>query len=59
VVGHSNTIPQMILHINLNPGFTGNIADNDFDNLFIILKKTKWGKTKLSLVKKTYGKISP
>jgi hypothetical protein len=59
VVGHSNTIPQMIRHIGLNPAFEGNIPDNVFDNLFIIIKKWKLGKTSITLMKKKYGSKSP
>ncbi len=51
VVGHSNTVPQMIRAVGLQPGFEGNIPDQQYDNLFeIIVKKNE---TKL-LVKK-YG----
>lgn len=51
VVGHSNTVPQMLRAVGLQPGFEGNIPDQQYDNLFeIIVKKNE---TKL-LVKK-YG----
>lgn len=58
VAGHSNTIPQMIRHINLDPGFAGGIPDNDFDNLFVITIRWKNGVHK-SIVRKTYGAASP
>ncbi len=55
IVGHSNTLPNIIRHLKLNPGFEGNIADNDFSNFFVIVKKWRWGKEKVKLVRKTYG----
>jgi phosphohistidine phosphatase SixA len=51
VVGHSNTVPQMLRAIGLQPGFDGNIPDQQYDNLFEVTVKKK--ETKL-LVKK-YG----
>jgi broad specificity phosphatase PhoE len=55
LVGHSNTIPNIIRHAKLNPGFEGNLADNDFSNFFVIVKKRRWGKEKIRLLKKRYG----
>ena len=55
ICGHSNTVPQLIKAVGLNSGIEGNIADNDFDNLFIITKKWRFGKVKLSLEKRIYG----
>jgi phosphohistidine phosphatase SixA len=55
LVGHSNTIPNIIRHAKLNPGFEGNITDNDFSNFFVIVKKWRWGKDKTYLLKKKYG----
>jgi phosphohistidine phosphatase SixA len=55
LVGHSNTIPNIIRHAKLNPGFEGNIADNDFSNFFVIVKRWRWGKDKTYLLKKKYG----
>jgi phosphohistidine phosphatase SixA len=55
LVGHSNTIPNIIRHAKLNPGFEGNIADNDFSNFFVIIKRWRWGKDKTYLLKKKYG----
>ena len=55
ICGHSNTVPQLIKAVGLNSGIEGNIADNDFDNLFIITKKWRFGKIKLSLEKRIYG----
>jgi 2,3-bisphosphoglycerate-dependent phosphoglycerate mutase len=55
LVGHSNTIPNIIRHAKLNPGFEGNLADNDFSNFFVIVKKWRWGKEKVRLLKKRYG----
>jgi phosphohistidine phosphatase SixA len=54
VVGHSNSVPQMLRAIGLNPGFEGSIPDNQYDNLFIITAQ----KGKLSLQAKKYGQAS-
>jgi phosphohistidine phosphatase SixA len=55
VAGHSNTVPAMVRHLGLPCSFTGNIPDNDYDNMFIITIK-KGVKT----VRETsYGAISP
>jgi phosphohistidine phosphatase SixA len=54
VVGHSNTVPQMIRAVGLQPGFDSDIPDWQYDNLLeIVVKKNE---TKL-LVKK-YGRRS-
>ncbi len=55
VAGHSNTVPDMIRHLGLSLSFSGNIPENDFDNLFIITIN-KNGKR---LEQKTYGALSP
>lgn len=55
VAGHSNTVPAMVRHLGLPCSFSGNIPENDFDNLFII-KVKKGVKT---VQEKTYGAISP
>jgi phosphohistidine phosphatase SixA len=55
LVGHSNTIPNIIRHAKLHPGFEGNLADNDFSNFFVIVKKWRWGKEKISFKKSRYG----
>ncbi len=59
IVGHSNTIPNMIRHLGLDPGFEGNIPDNDFDNLFVIIKKWNLDGTSEVIVRKTYGEPTP
>lgn len=51
VVGHSNTVPQMIRAIGLQPGFEGNIPDQQYDNLFEITVK----KNETKLLVKKYG----
>jgi len=56
VVGHSNTIPEVVLGLS---GETVTIADDDYDNLFIVTIKRGWGQTTKMLVKKTYGPASP
>ncbi len=59
VVGHSNTVPQMIRHLGLDPGFTGDIPDNDFDNLYVITVTWEHNGRRMSVVRKTYGVVSP
>ncbi len=56
VVGHSNTIPEVVLGL---CGETVTIADDDFDNLFIVTIKRGWGQTTKTLSKTTYGPPSP
>jgi hypothetical protein len=56
VTGHSNNIPQIVQGL---CGETVTIAENDFDNLFIVRVTKGWGQTKVSLVKTTYGPASP
>jgi phosphohistidine phosphatase SixA len=56
VTGHSNNIPEIVYGL---CGETVTIADNDFDNLFIVTVTKGWGQTKVSLVKTTYGPPSP
>jgi phosphohistidine phosphatase SixA len=60
VVGHSNTVLKMIRDLGLTPSLK-EIFDNDYDNLFIVIQKTKSGVGgyKLSLRERTYGKKSP
>lgn len=54
VVGHSNTVPQMLRAVGLNPGFEGNIPDNQYDNLFeVTIKHGKNGG--LSLKQEKFG----
>lgn len=55
VAGHSNTVPAMVRHLGLPCSFTGNIPDNDYDNMFIITIK----KGVKSVREATYGAISP
>lgn len=56
VVGHSNTIPEIVYGLS---GETVAIADDDYDNLFIVTIKRGWGQTTKTLVKTTYGPVSP
>ncbi len=37
IVGHSNTVPDMLRALGVSPAIT--IADNEFDNLFIVIPK--------------------
>jgi len=58
VAGHSNTVPSMIRSLGLTLSFTGDIPENDYDNLFVI--RVKWGSTKtIRVAERTYGLISP
>lgn len=53
VAGHSNTVPDMVLH------FTGDsvhIGHNDYCNLYLIKKQKKIFKETYELEKRTYGK---
>lgn len=56
VVGHSNTIPEIVLGLS---GQTVQIADNDFDNLFIVSKRRFMGHTSIRFEHHTYGAPSP
>jgi broad specificity phosphatase PhoE len=56
VVGHSNTIPEVVHGL---CGETVTIADDDYDNLFIVTIKRGWGQTTKTLIKTTYGPPSP
>jgi phosphohistidine phosphatase SixA len=51
VVGHSYTVPQIIRSIGLQPGFEGDIPDNQYDNLF----KITVSKKETSVVVTKYG----
>ncbi|MEP7319391.1 MAG: histidine phosphatase family protein, partial [Panacibacter sp.] len=57
VVGHSNTVLQLLDSFHLAHNIQ-NIADNDFDNLFII-KTKRFFRTSTSLTETTYGALSP
>ena len=56
VVGHTNTIPAIIKRIT---GRTVSIAENDFDNLFIITITQFLFIKRKTLTKTTYGLASP
>lgn len=51
IIAHSNTIPQIIRKFGFNEYPYGDIADNDYDNLFMITYRN--GKAKLKQAK--YG----
>ena len=55
VVGHSNTIPEIIQYITTK---NIQIGDDDFDNLYIIRIK-RFLNLNISLESKTYGATSP
>ncbi len=58
VAGHSNTVPAMVRSLGLQTSFSGDIQENDYDNLFVI--KISWGsKRSIRLTEKTYGAPSP
>ena len=56
VVGHSNNIPEIVQGLS---GESAGIADNDYDNLFIVKITRAWGQTRIKLPKTTYGPVSP
>jgi broad specificity phosphatase PhoE len=60
IVGHSNTVLKMLQELSLKSSIR-EIADNDYDNLFIITVKSKDGPGgyDLRLKERTYGKKSP
>ena len=60
IVGHSNTVIQMLTDLDLRPSIK-EIADNDYDNFFIVTLKSKSvpGGYDLKLKEKTYGRRSP
>jgi phosphohistidine phosphatase SixA len=51
IIGHSNTIPQIIRKLGVTDYPYGDIPDNEFDNLFMITYK----KEKAKLKKMKYG----
>lgn len=60
VVGHSNTVLQMLRELGLRPSMT-EIPDNDYDNLFIVTQRLQNGRAgyRLHLKERTYGRKSP
>lgn len=56
VVGHSNNIPEIVQGLS---GESVSIADNDYDNLFVVKITRAWGQTTVSLKKTTFGPASP
>lgn len=57
VAGHSNTVPAMLRSLGLTPSFSGNIPDNQFDNLFEVTVTWMQGR-KLRLREYKYGPLS-
>jgi phosphohistidine phosphatase SixA len=57
IAGHSNTVPNMLRAVGLQTSFTGNIPDNQYDNLFIVTVKWKKSKT-VTLKEVKYGMLS-
>ena len=53
VVGHSNTVPQMLRSLNLTTSFDGNIPDAVYSYLFVVRKK---GNHAATLEEKRYGR---
>ncbi len=60
IVGHSNTTLRMLKELSLSPAMNS-IADDDYDNLFIVTLKSRSGPSgfDLKLKETTYGKKSP
>ncbi len=57
VVGHSNTVPDLVL--GLSGQSVAPIPETDFDNLYIVKISRGWGSTRRTLVHTTYGPPSP
>jgi Phosphohistidine phosphatase SixA len=58
VVGHSNTVPALIL--NLTGENVGSIPENDYDNFFVIKRVRNNNNVTFTLVRRgTYGASSP
>ena len=58
VVGHSNTTKYVVNGLFERDTLRSDIADNDFDNLYIV-KRQFFPKRKIRFFAKTYGKTSP
>ena len=54
VIGHSNTIPKIIRKLGVMNFPQENIADDEFDNLFLVQGK----RHKVKITKYRYGKAS-
>lgn len=54
VVGHSDTVLEIVKGFGVTPTKT-KIESADYDNLFVITVKKKFGKTKKVLEERTYG----
>jgi len=57
VAGHSNTVPNMLRAVGLQTSFSGNIPDNQYDNLFIVTIKWK-GTKSVTMQEVKYGTLS-
>ena len=55
VVGHSNTVPNIISDLGAEPPLA-NIPEDDFDNLFVLMTS---GNGQAAAGKTTYGDVSP
>jgi len=51
VVGHSNTVDDIVNRLTGRPDIAGDLADAEYDNLFIVTKKGK----KWTFTRKKYG----
>ena len=58
VVGHRNTTKYVVNGLFERDTLRSDIADNDFDNLYIV-KRQFFPKRKIRFFAKTYGKTSP
>ena len=56
VVGHTNTVPQIITALGATPPLAV-IPEDDFDNLFLVHREV--GTTAIKAVRRTYGAASP
>lgn len=57
IVGHSNTVPNLIQSLGLTPAMN-EIPENDYDNFFVVKISWFFGRS-MRLIQKTYGAPSP
>ncbi|MFN4146741.1 MAG: phosphoglycerate mutase family protein [Runella sp.] len=58
VVGHSDTVLEIVKGLGVSPQKVTKIGSNDYDNLFVIEVVKKFTKTQKTLTEKKYGAVS-
>lgn len=58
IIGHSNTVDDIANALSGKQSVPGDLADNQFDNLFVIKYRTFFGTKKIFSVRK-YGVLTP